>query len=846
MTAIHTPLMQQYLGIKANHPDMLLFFRMGDFYELFYEDAKRISSLLELTLTHRGQSAGQPIPMAGIPYHAAENYLARLLKQGESVVICEQIGDPSAGKGIMERQVTRILTPGTLTDEALMEPKQDPILLAIYQHAQGFGLAWVNLSAGRFHVLSITEKETLHAELVRLQPSEILIQEQTPLDLLAEHPAVQQRPKWEFDPHHNATRLRDQFKSLPRLSKQDETLLIPAAGALLGYLALTQRQALPHLTHFTLENRTDTLQLDAATQSHLELFNNQSGERKYTLLSILDTTSTSMGARLLKRWLVAPSRNHALLQDRQNALNALLANQLFPQLQTLLKSITDIERIASRIALKSARPRCLAQLRQTLQEIPSLQAELHLAAQISPLPTLLQLIYGQLHFPQEILTQLEKALVETPPLNLREGNVIAEGFDEVLDELRSLKNHATDILLKLEEDEKHKSGIASLRIGFNQVHGYYFELSKTQADQAPAHFERKQTLKGSERYTTKELKRFEEQVLSADSKANAREKALYEALLNFLEPHVHQLIQLGGALAELDVLASFAERSQTLNWCCPKLTTTPGVHIIQGRHPVVESLCKSTFVANDLQVSPSQTTLLITGPNMGGKSTYMRQNALIVLLAHIGSFVPATRASIGPVDRIFTRIGANDDLAQGRSTFMVEMIETAQILRQATSQSLVLIDEIGRGTSTHDGMALAEAACVYLSQQLQAYTLFSTHYAELTHLAERYSTITNVHLEVSVIQEKLVFLYQVKAGANARSYGIEVARLAGLPEEVLRLAKEKLMQLPVPQLPVLEEKTAPFHSALTDRLAQINPDQLTAKEALNLVYELKEMSEPRA
>jgi DNA mismatch repair protein MutS len=827
--------MQQYLGIKANHPNMLLFFRMGDFYELFFEDAKRISSLLELTLTHRGQSAGLPIPMAGVPYHAAENYLARLLKQGESVAICEQIGDPCTGKGIMERQVTRILTPGTLTDEALMEPKQDPILLAIYQHTQGFGLAWVNLSAGRFHVLSVADKETLHAELMRLQPSEILIQEQATLDLLSEHPAVQQRPKWEFDPHHNTARLREQFKSLPHLGKQDETLLIPAAGALLAYLSLTQRQALPHLTHFTLENREDTLQLDAATQSHLELFTNQSGERKYTLLSILDTTSTSMGSRLLKRWLAAPSRNHALLQARQQAISALLEHQLFSQLQTLLKPITDIERIASRIALKSARPRCLAQLRQTLQDIPSLQAELKLTAQATPLPILLQDIYTQLHFPEEVLTQLESALVESPPLNLRDTNVIAEGFDETLDELRSLKNHATDILLKLEEDEKNKSGIASLRIGYNQVHGYYFELSKTQAEQAPAHFERKQTLKGSERYTTKELKRFEEQVLSAESKANAREKALYETLLNFLEPHVQQLIQLGGALAELDVLASLAERSQTLNWCCPTLSTTPGLNIIQGRHPVIESLCKSTFVANDLQLFPSHSTLLITGPNMGGKSTYMRQNALIVLLAHIGSFVPATSA------RIFTRIGANDDLAQGRSTFMVEMIETAQILRQATSQSLVLIDEIGRGTSTHDGMALAEATCVYLSQQLQAYTLFSTHYVELRHLSESYPCIKNMHLEVSFVQEKLVFLYQVREGANARSYGIEVARLAGLPEAVLHLAKERLMQLPAPQPLMTVNETQPLNTALTDRLAMINPDLLTAKEALNLIYELREM-----
>lgn len=833
MTPVHTPLMQQYLSIKAEHPDRLLFFRMGDFYELFYDDAKRASTLLDLTLTHRGQSAGQPIPMAGVPFHAAESYLARLLKQGESVAICEQIGDPSTTKGLMERQVVRILTPGTITDEALLEPKQDPVLLAIHQHPQGYGLAWVNLSAGRFQMLVLEEKDSLTAELARLQATEILIQEEHPLPFLTPSPAIQKRPKWEFDLHHNTTRLKAQFRQLPTLTKKEESFLFPAAGALLAYLALTQRQALPHLTHISLESRDELLQLDASTQKHLELYVTQSGERKHTLLHLLDTTASPMGGRLLKRWLSFPSRDLACLHARQDALTSLLETQDFVLLQTQLKTLSDLERIASRIALKSARPRCLGQLRQTLQALPALQNTL-LQKKHAPLVT--QLI-EQLSFPLDVLSKLEQALVEQPPLNLRDGEVIAPGFDETLDELRHIKNNATQILLNLEETERQKSGIASLKIGFNQVHGYYFELSKLQAAQVPAHFERKQTLKGSERYMTPELKQFETQLLSAEAKTLAREKMLYEDLLTLLSHHVTHFMALGSALATLDVLATLAERAQTLNWQKPTLTTTPGIHITRGRHPVIESMRQTHFVANDLDLSPDTSTLLITGPNMGGKSTYMRQNALIVLLAHLGSFVPADTAIIGPIDRIFTRIGASDDLTQGHSTFMVEMIETAYILKQATSQSLVLIDEIGRGTSTHDGMALAEASCIYLTETLQAYTLFSTHYFELTHLEAQYHRIRNIHLDVSFQDHQLTFLYQIKTGPSARSYGIEVAALAGLPETVLHLAKKRLMQ--VDPEAVVSEIVVAAPSAAAQRLADINPDMLTAREALSLIYELK-------
>ena len=773
-TTQHTPMMQQYFRIKADHPDRLLFYRMGDFYELFFDDAKHAANLLDLTLTHRGQSGGTPI-----------------LKKGESVAICEQIGDPQLSKGPVERQVTRIITPGTVTDEALLEAKKDNILLAIYKNKKNaFGLAWVDLSGGRFHLLEVQDEAALIAEVMRLQPAEVLLDAAFTLENLPSHYRVNKRPSWDFDLQRARERLCEQFNvtDLHAFGEDNYSTAFPAAGALLVYLAMTQRQALPHLTQVTLEQSDDYLALDASTQRHLELFENNRGEREHTLISVLDHTATAMGSRLLKRWLARPLRDHARLKERQATIASFLNQQEQDPLYSLLKETSDIERIASRVALKSARPRDLIQLRKTLALVPKLAQYLDthhtnlittLKQQLQPQPTLLDL--------------LNQAIVENPPMLIRDGGVIADGFDEALDELRTLDTNAMLALEKLETEERNRSGLSNLKFGFNRVHGYYIELSRNQKDgQIPAHYQRKQTLKNAERYTTPELKIFEEKVLSAQSKALAREKWLYEHLLDELQPTLPALRLIAEAIAQLDLINTLAERAATLNWCFPTFIATSGIVIEQGRHPVLDPLMKNKFIANDLNLKPGAHTLLITGPNMGGKSTYMRQTALIVLLAYIGSGVPAKSASIGPIDKIFTRIGASDDLASGRSTFMVEMTETAHILRQATNLSLVLIDEIGRGTSTYDGMALAYAACAYLANTIKAYTLFSTHYFELTELEQEYPCIQNVHLKATISNEVLVFLYHVEKGATHCSYGLDVAKLAGVPDEVLALAKHHL------------------------------------------------------
>lgn len=830
-------MMQQYLRIKASHQDMLLLYRMGDFYELFFDDAKRAARLLDLTLTHRGQSAGKPIPMAGVPYHAVENYLARLLKKGESVAICEQIGDPATSKGPVERQVTRIITPGTVTDEALLDAKRDNLLLAVHQHRQQFGLAWVDLSGGRFHLLQVEGVEDLAAEIVRLQPAEILLQDASLLANLQNNAAVTVRPSWDFDLKRAHSLLCEQFKvnDLSAFGAQDYPFAYPAAGCLLAYLQVTQRQALPHLTTVTLEHGHDYLQLDASTQRHLELFENNHGERKYSLLSILDHTASAMGSRLLKRWLARPLRNKTEIQARQQAISELIEKQQASNVHPLLKQVCDIQRIITRIALKSARPRDLLQLRLTLALLPTLHAALkdnkatltkELTHHLTPRPVLSDL--------------LEKALVENPPALIRDGGVIATGFDEELDELRGLSDNATEKLLTLELEEKRRSGLSSLKFGFNRVHGYYIELSRSQSEKVPLHYQRKQTLKNAERYITPELKTFEEKVLSAEVKALAREKWLYENLLDEIHQSIAELTQIAEALSLLDVLNDLAERAQTLQWHCPEMVDQAGIDIHHGRHPVVEQMLQERFIANDLSLQPSRHTLLITGPNMGGKSTYMRQNALIVLLAHLGSFVPAQKVRIGPIDKIFTRIGANDDIAAGRSTFMVEMAETAHILRQATAQSLVLIDEIGRGTSTYDGMALAYACCVYLANKVRAYTLFSTHYFELTSLPEEFSCIRNVHLQATLAHAGIVFLYKVEKGHASRSYGLEVAALAGIPVDVLTIANQHLKQVQQPPADKLSPPSASTQpSALLREFTKIDADNLSAREALELIYRLK-------
>lgn len=836
-------MMQQYLGIKSEYPDMLLFYRMGDFYELFFEDAQRASQLLDLTLTHRGQSADKPIPMAGVPYHAVENYLVKLIKKGESVAICEQIGDPAASKGPVERQVTRIITPGTLTDEALMDAKKDTLLMAIHQQKNNIGLAWVDLSGARFHLLQLREQHQLHTELTRLQPAELLLQDSSPLLDLYGHLPVKRRPGWEFDANHASKLLREQFSvtDLSAFGAKEHPEALIAAGALLTYLQQTQKQALPHLTSITTELPQDYLQLDASTQKHLELFENTQGKEDNSLLSVLDHTACSMGSRLLKRWLGRPLKQQELIQSRQEVIQEIIRLQQDRQIHQLLRQVCDVERIVSRIALKSARPRDLVALRTTLGLLPELNTLIHnnqskgikeLKKHLLPLPDLQQLLLD--------------AIIDNPPMLIRDGGVIAPGFDEELDELNRLSTHADQTLNKLEQDEKQRTGLSTLKLGFNNVQGFYIELSKSQAEKAPAEYQRKQTLKNVERYITPELKLFEEKVLSARVKALAREKWLYDNVLQEIQQSLSQLIPLAQSLAQLDVLITLAERAHSLQWTCPKLTSEPGISIHSGRHPVIEALLQEQFIPNDLSLDSHQNMLLITGPNMGGKSTYMRQTALIVLLAHIGSFVPAKSAVLGPVDRIFTRIGASDDLASGRSTFMVEMSEMAHILRQATAQSLILIDEIGRGTSTYDGMALAYASCAYLASHIKAYTLFSTHYFELTRLPEQWPCIRNVHLQACIKTEGIIFLYQVEPGAANRSYGLEVAKLAGMPSEVLERAKDYLHQIQVnpyffkPPKEEQQRKESQKNPVLSE-LAKIDPDTLNAKEALDLIYKLKEM-----
>lgn len=830
-------MMQQYLRIKADYPNMLLFYRMGDFYELFFDDAKRAAQLLDITLTHRGQSAGKPIAMAGVPYHAVENYLARLIKKGESIAICEQIGDPAISKGPVERKVVRIITPGTITDEALLDARRDNLLLAIYQHRQQYGLAWVDLSQGRFHLLQVNDEAQLAAEITRLQPAEILLQESFLPSNLRQEQAIKIRPAWDFELKRAHGLLCEQFKvsDLKAFGEQDYPLAFSAAGCLLVYLQMTQRQALPHLATLTLEQSQDYLQLDASTQSHLELFENNHGGRTNSLLDNLDRTASAMGSRLLKRWLGRPLRDRTQIQARQQAIAELIKTQQDGQLYALLKQVADVQRIVSRIALKSARPRDLLQLRLTLALLPDLQTLLN-----NHQTVMIKAITQHLN-PQPLLHHLlQTALVENPPVLIRDGGVIASGFDEELDELRGLSHNATEKMNAMELEEKQRSGLSSLKFGFNRVHGFYIELSRAQAEKVPLNYQRKQTLKNVERYITPELKAFEEKVLSAEVKALAREKWLYDNLLDEIYQHVVVLNQMAEALSQIDVLNTLAERAQSLKWHCPELVEQPGIEIQQGRHPVVEHILQEKFIANDLHLQPSQHTLLITGPNMGGKSTYMRQNALIVLLAHIGSFVPALKVRLGPIDKIFTRIGASDDLSAGRSTFMVEMTETAHILRQATPQSLVLIDEIGRGTSTYDGMALAYACCSYLANTIKSYTLFSTHYFELTTLPEEFSCIRNVHLQATLAHGGIVFLYKVEEGHASRSYGLEVAALAGIPTDVLKIANQHLGQLQ--QLPAAKQLAEPQMtppSAILCELANIDADNLSAREALEFIYRLK-------
>ena len=852
-TPEHTPFMRQYLAAKAEHPQVLLFFRMGDFYELFYDDARKAARLLDITLTQRGQSAGAPIPMAGVPYHAAENYLARLVRLGESVAICEQIGDPALAKGIVERKVVRIITPGTVTDAALLEDRRDNLLLAIAAGAHGaHGLAWVDLSSGRFLLSEVPNAEALAAELARLQPAETLVGEDVAWPkLVGNLPGLRKRPPWHFDGDAARRELNRFFgtRDLGGFGVDNLPLAIAAAGCLLGYVEETQKSALPHLTGMAVESAGETIALDAATRRNLELDTHPSGRTEHTLLGVLDESVTPMGARLLRRWLNRPLRSRDLLRRRHQAIGTLIDTRRYDSLRELLRGIGDLERILARVALRSARPRDLSTLRDGLLAAPELRDRI--GDLDSPL---LHALVERIGDHADTATLLARAIVPQPPVLQRDGGVIADGYDTELDELRRLSTHADQYLVELEEREKAASGIGTLKVGYNRVHGYYIEISKGQADKAPTHYTRRQTTKNAERYITEELKTFEDKVLSAKERSLMRERALYEALLDTLTGKLEPLKAAAAAIAELDVLATLAERAEALDWSAPELTDEAGIHVERGRHPVVEKVRDEPFEPNDLRLDDDRRMLVITGPNMGGKSTYMRQNALIVLLAHIGSYVPASRAVIGPIDRIFTRIGAGDDLSRGQSTFMVEMSETANILHNATADSLVLMDEVGRGTSTYDGLSLARAAAVHLARNSRAYTLFATHYFELTELANEYASIANVHLDAVEYGEQLVFMHAVKEGPANRSFGLQVAALAGLPKSVIADARRTLAELekgmhPGGATPRRQESSPqlglfapPVPSALETRLAELDPDTLTPRDALAELYRLKALS----
>ncbi|MDH3351803.1 MAG: DNA mismatch repair protein MutS [Gammaproteobacteria bacterium] len=847
-TAIHTPMMRQYLAIKADYPDMLVFYRMGDFYELFFDDAKRAAALLDITLTSRGKSGGNAIPMAGVPYHAVEGYLAKLVRKGESVAICEQIGDPATSKGPVERKVTRVVTPGTLTDEALLAERRDNLVASVFSDGGAIGIAWLDLAGGRFRLTEVPDLDAALGEIERLRPAELIVDEEQSLGAsFRQSIRVTRRPPWHFETDSATRLLCAQFgtRDLSGFGCDGSTRGLAAAGALLQYVTDTQKASLPHVQAITVERREDAVIMDGPTRRNLELEESLSGHHEYTLAGIMDHCMSPMGSRLLRRWIQRPLRDPAILRGRYQAIEAMTSSAVVADLQARIDGIGDVERILSRVALRSARPRDLRQLAEALSRLPDLRRLL--AAIDSPLLAGLNEQIGEHRRQHELLA---RAIIDNPPMLIRDGGVIADGYDEELDDLRAIAANADQYLLDLESREKERTGIATLRLGYNRVHGYYIEISKGQADRAPVEYVRRQTLKSAERYITPELKQFEDKVLGARERALAREKALYDEILQQLLDALVELQCSAFAIAELDVLVCFAERADSLNLSQPAIVATPCIEIEGGRHLVVEQVIETPFIANDLKLDTTQRLLVITGPNMGGKSTYMRQTALIAILAHIGSYVPADSLRIGPIDRIFTRIGASDDLAGGRSTFMVEMTETATILHNATEQSLVLMDEIGRGTSTFDGLSLAWAAAHYMGETANAFTLFATHYFELTALAEELPACSNVHLDATEHNEQLVFLHSVRPGPANQSYGLQVAALAGVPKKVLRRARAYLQTLetmqvrqhdnPQGQLPLTVGEPA-MDNALRSAVDELDPDALSPREALEALYRLKEL-----
>ena len=849
----HTPMMQQYLRIKAQHPEILLFYRMGDFYELFHDDAERASRLLDITLTTRGASAGAPIRMAGVPYHAVEQYLAKLVKLGESVAICEQIGDPATSKGPVDRQVTRIVTPGTLTDSALLAEKTDNILLALARDKATAGLAWLNLASGELRVTEIAP-QILASELRRIGPAEILVAESAQQDAALDGYALTRLPEWHFDLDTGRKILLKQLgaASLAGYGCEDLAPAIAACGALLEYARKTQgqgpdRESLAHVAAVIPERVSEYIRMDPATRRNLELTETLRGEPAPTLFSLLDECAAGMGSRLLRHWLHHPLRDREALGARHAAVAA-LADAHAP-IHKLLRRFADVERITGRVALRNARPRDLSSLRDSLALLSQL------APAVPPGAPLLAGLLRDLETPAECLALLRRAVHEEPAAMVRDGGVIAAGYSKELDELRALQGHSGEFLAQLEARERGRTGISSLRVAYNNVHGFYIEITHAHAEKVPADYRRRQTLKNAERYITPELKEFEDKALSARDRALELEKSLYEELLAALGAHVPLLQRIARALAQLDVLACFAAVAAKRNYCRPQFAEDILVEIEAGRHPVVEAQIESQmrqFIANGTTLSPARQLLLITGPNMGGKSTYMRQVALIVLMAHAGSFVPAKSARIGPIDQIFTRIGAADDLAGGRSTFMVEMTESANILHNSTERSLVLMDEVGRGTSTFDGLALAWAIARALLERNKSLTLFATHYFEMTRLALEYKEAANVHLDAIEHKDAIVFLHAVEEGPASQSYGLQVAQLAGVPKAVIRNARKYLHMLEDASLArggqsdlfvagKGEPEPPPESDALREALAAANPDELTPREALELLYRLKRL-----
>ncbi|MBT9319572.1 DNA mismatch repair protein MutS [Actinobacillus pleuropneumoniae] len=855
----HTPMMAQYLQLKAQNPDILLFYRMGDFYELFYDDAKKAAALLDISLTKRGASAGEPIPMAGVPYHAVEGYLAKLVSLGESVAICEQIGDPATSKGPVERKVVRIVTPGTVSDEALLPERQDNLVAAIYEEKGVFAIATLDMTSGRFLITELSNKEALAAELQRLLPAEILYAEDfSAAEILNNYKGLRRRPVWEFELVTAINLLNRQFgtQSLAGFGVEKAVVALCAAGCVLHYAQETQRTALPHINSIHLAQNSDTVLLDAATRRNLELTQNLAGGTENTLAAVLDKCVTPMGSRLLKRWIHQPIRDLEKLKKRQDIIDTLQKEQRIEPLQPLLQNVGDMERILARVALRSARPRDLTRLRTALAQLPDI------AKNAKNLTASLDALVAQIGDFSELHALLERAIIETPPQLIRDGGVIAEGYNAELDEWRELSAGATQYLENLEIREREATGIDTLKIGFNAVHGYYIQISQGQAHKAPMHYVRRQTLKNAERYIIPELKTYEDKVLKAKGASLALEKQLYDELFDLLMPRLGEMQLAAMALSELDVLTNLAERAESLNYVRPTFSLQRGVNIKGGRHPVVEQVLKDPFIANPVFLNAQRHLLVVTGPNMGGKSTYMRQIALISLMAYIGSFVPADSAEIGALDRIFTRIGASDDLASGRSTFMVEMTEMANILHQATENSLVLIDEIGRGTSTYDGLSLAWACAEWLAKKTQSLTLFATHYFELTSLPSQLKGVANVHLDAREHQDSIVFMHSVQEGAASKSYGLAVAALAGVPKQVIQLAKQRLAHLEEISLQTKEAHNNPQgdllfaadlqetpqiqplvvqQSDVEKALISIDPDELTPRQALEALYRLKKL-----